>query len=137
MGTVTLAGSCLCGSIRYSATGEPLRFYHCHCSRCRKVTGTGHASNLFVKGRLEWLSGENEVAFFKPPDAGRFTNSFCPHCGSRMPRFIEQAGMVFIPAGSLDDEPGFAAQARIFLGSRAAWSCDASALPEYDEYPPP
>jgi hypothetical protein len=59
MSQTTLKGSCLCGAVKYEVTGEPRRFYHCHCSRCRKATGTGHASNLFLQpGALKWLSGE-------------------------------------------------------------------------------
>jgi hypothetical protein len=134
MGTRSLSGSCLCGAVRYTASGEEARFYHCHCSRCRKASGTGHASNLFMQGALEWNSGEELVRSYRPPDAARFTNTFCSHCGSRLPRFIESAGMVFIPAGSLDEEPGMHPEARIFQGSRAAWSCADSALPAFDEY---
>ena len=131
----TLSGSCLCGAVRYTATGQVARFYHCHCSRCRKATGTGHASNIFVAGRVVWESGEDQVANYKVAEAERFTNSFCRNCGSRVPRFVEKVGMVMIPAGSLDTEPGAAPQARIFTGSRAAWSCSAAALPEFSEYP--
>lgn len=130
-----LNGGCLCGAVRYKATGEVSRFYHCHCMRCRKATGTGHASNLFLAGSIEWERGQDQVASFKPPDAERFTNTFCRTCGGRVPRFIEALGMVFIPAGSLDDEPGSAPQARIFIGSRAAWSCDGTAMTEFSEYP--
>ncbi|MCJ7814993.1 MAG: GFA family protein [Xanthomonadales bacterium] len=135
MATKTLSGSCLCGAVRYTTTGEAQRFYHCHCSRCRKASGTGHASNLFLKGTLTWESGEERVKCFKVPDAERFTNTFCETCGGRVPRFIEQYGVVFIPAGSLDDEPDLDPQARIFMGSRTAWSCGESHLPEFDEYP--
>ena len=131
----TLSGSCLCGGVRYTVSGEAQRFYHCHCSRCRKASGTGHASNLFVQGSLTWNSGEELVRTFKLPEAERFTNSFCEVCGSRMPRFIEKLGMVFIPAGSLENEPEIRPQARIFLDSRAKWSCDESALPGYEQYP--
>jgi hypothetical protein len=52
-----------------------------------------------------------------------------------MPRFIEKLDMVFIPAGSLDEEPDLAPQARIFTGSRAAWSCEATEVPGFNEYP--
>ena len=131
----SLSGSCLCGAVSYVATGEEQRFYHCHCSRCRKASGTGHASNLFMEGTLTWIGGEELLKSFKLPEAERFTNTFCEVCGSRMPRFIEKLGMVFIPAGSLDDEPGLRPQARIFLDSRAGWSCDQSVLPEFDQYP--
>jgi hypothetical protein len=135
MTTQTLSGSCLCGAVRYTATGEAQRFYHCHCSRCRKASGTGHASNLFLKGTLTWESGEDRIRLFKVPEAERFTNTFCDTCGGRVPRFVEQYGVVFIPAGSLDDEPDLGPQARIFMGSRAAWSCDDTHIAEFDEYP--
>ncbi len=131
----TLSGSCLCGAVRYRATGEVTRFYHCHCSRCRKATGTGHASNLFLEGTLLWLSGEDQLASYKPPEAKRFTNVFCRNCGGRVPRFVEAAGVVMIPAGSLDEEPGQLPQARIFTGFRTDWSCGSSELPEFEEYP--
>ena len=135
MSTSSLSGSCLCGAVRYTATGEAQRFYHCHCKRCRKASGTGHASNLFLAGRLDWGSGEDQLISYKLPEAERFTNTFCRICGSRMPRFIEKLDMVFIPAGSLDEEPDLAPQARIFTGSRADWSCEGTEVPGFNEYP--
>jgi hypothetical protein len=121
--------------VSYVATGEEQRFYHCHCSRCRKVSGTGHASNLFMQGTLTWTSGQEQIRSYKLPEAERFTNTFCEVCGSRVPRFIEKLGMVFIPAGSLDEEPQMGPQARIFLDSRANWSCDGSVISEFEQYP--
>ncbi|HKX57038.1 MAG TPA: GFA family protein, partial [Xanthomonadales bacterium] len=72
---------------------------------------------------------------FKLPEAERFTNSFCKICGGRVPRFIEAMGVVFIPAGSLDQEPDIKPQARIFVGSRSGWSCDVAPLTEFEAYP--
>jgi hypothetical protein len=135
MNTEELSGSCLCGAVRYRATGEPVRFYHCHCSRCRKASGTGHASNLFLKGSLAVLAGADKIASYKVPEAERFTTVFCRTCGSRLPRFIEKVGMVLIPAGSLDTEPSITPQARIFVDSRTVWSCDATVLPEFGGSP--
>ena len=137
MTQITLRGSCLCGAVQYEATGEPQRFYHCHCSRCRKATGTGHASNFFFQpGTLTWLGGEDQIRAFKVPEAKRFTNTFCATCGARLPRHIQGADMVVIPAGSLDTEAPLEPQARIFYGSRASWSCGGDGLPVYDEYAP-
>jgi len=135
MSETVLTGSCLCGGVRYQVKGEPARFYHCHCSRCRKASGTGHASNLFVKGSLEWLAGVEQIRTFKLPEAERFSNTFCTVCGGRVPRFIENAGIVFIPAGSLDQEPPITPQARIFVGSRADWSCEQGPIPQFEAYP--
>lgn len=137
MSQTTLKGSCLCGAVRYEATGDAKRFFHCHCSRCRKATGTGHASNLFLQpGTLRWLAGEEWIRSFKVPEAKRFTNNFCSTCGSRLPRQAKDSDIVVIPCGSLDDESPIKPQARIFSGSRAAWSCAGDALPDYPEYAP-
>jgi len=137
MSQTILKGSCLCGSVTFQVSGEPKRFYHCHCSRCRKATGTGHASNLFVPpGTLEWLAGQEQIRAFKVPQAIRFTNNFCGTCGSRLPRQAKDSDMVMIPTGSLDDEPTLKPQARIFSASRASWSCTGDELPVYPEYAP-
>lgn len=137
MTQTTLKGSCLCGAVKYEAVGEAQRFYHCHCTRCRKATGTGHASNLFLQpGLLRWLGGEDRIRSFKVPEAKRFTNTFCATCGGRLPRQAQGTDIVMIPAGSLDVEAPIGPQARIFSGSRAAWSCSGDALPAHAEYVP-
>lgn len=133
---LTFKGSCLCGSVRYELIGEPKRFYHCHCSRCRKATGTGHASNIMVKAQdFRWIEGEALLKRYKVPDAERFYSHFCSQCGSAMPREIPELGMIVIPAGSLDHEIPIRPEARIFWDSRAEWSCSGDGMPTSPEYP--
>ena len=68
MSGVTLSGSCLCGNVAYEVTGDPQNFFHCHCSRCRKSSGTGHASNIIMTGAsLQWVSGQDRLAGYKAP----------------------------------------------------------------------
>lgn len=136
MSITKLSGSCLCGSIKYEISGEAKYFYHCHCQRCRKSTGTGHASNIMISpdSALTWLQGEELLKEFKVPDAKRFYNRFCNQCGSSMPRNVAELDAVIIPAGSLDCDPPIQPQARIFWTSRAEWSCSDSSLPVFDEY---
>lgn len=132
----TLTGSCLCGQIAYEIKGDTTAFYHCHCQRCRKATGTGHASIIRVKSAgIEWLKGESLVKQYKVPEAQRFRNDFCTECGSSLPRHFPQLGMVVLPAGTLDHEPDISPEARIFCGSRTNWSCndDIKSFPEYPE----
>ena len=55
-------GECLCGEVKYCIDGEPTGFFHCHCERCRRVSGTGHASNLrVVSDGVNWLKGESLI----------------------------------------------------------------------------
>jgi hypothetical protein len=137
MSDLNLSGSCLCGSVAYEITGSSRAFYHCHCSRCRKASGTGHASNVLLQPEtVRWIAGENLLKSYKVPEAKRFRNVFCGNCGSPMPRVAPDLSFAAIPAGSLDVDPGLRPQARIMGGSRTAWSCDGSELPAFDEYPP-
>jgi len=138
MANTNLGGSCLCGSVRYEISGEAQRFYHCHCQRCRKTTGSGHASNLLVapENCLTWVAGEELLKRYKVPEAERFFNCFCSQCGSPMPRVVPQLEGVIIPAGTLDGEPPIQPGSRIFWDSRAQWSCSDDGLPVFPEYPP-
>lgn len=132
----TFRGSCLCGSVQYEISGEPQRFNHCHCRRCRKATGTGHASNLLIKpGSIKWIQGEELVHSYKIPEAKRFTSRFCSMCGSQVPRYVKETDMIVIPAGSLDSDPMIKPGARIFWDSRVSWSCSGDDIPVHSEYP--
>ena len=130
-------GSCLCGAVSYKIVGTPFAFFHCHCHRCRKANGTGHASNILLKPEHgEWTSGEENLGGYKVPGAKRFRTAFCQTCGSPMPRFSPDSNLAVIPAGSLDSEPPLKPTARIFWDSRSDWSCAEGDLPAWPEYPP-
>lgn len=135
MSEVQLSGSCLCGSISYEIAGDARQFNHCHCERCRKASGTGHASNIILKpATIRWIAGESLLGSYKLPEAERFRTAFCTHCGSPMPRTFP-GEVVLVPAGSLDVDPGIVPERRIYQGSRVAWSCAGDDLPGFDTYP--
>ena len=66
--TEVLTGSCLCGGVSYTVWAPFLRFAHCYCSRCRKATGTGHATNLYCSPqRFRWTSSEELISRYDLP----------------------------------------------------------------------
>ena len=132
-----VGGSCFCAKVSYEISGNMGVFQYCHCSRCQKVTGSAHASNLFVAPEdFKWLGGEDHVGRYDPPETKYFATSFCKQCGSLLP-WLSKSGRVFIiPAGTLDGDPGVRPTQNIFCGSRSDWYADASSLPENDEMPP-
>lgn len=133
----SITGSCLCGKVTYEITGSLGIFQYCHCSRCRKFTGSAFASNLFVApADFRWLSGEEWVGRYEVEDAKHFATCFCKRCGSSLPWLAQTGKAVIVPAGTLDSDPGLRPFQNIFCASRAPWYEPPSTLPEYDEMPP-
>ncbi len=137
MSSYSVTGRCLCRKVSYAITGHLDIFQYCHCSRCRKFTGSAFAANLLVSpADFHWLNGEEWVGRYEVEDAKHFATSFCKQCGSSLPWLGKSGKVVVIPAGSLDDDPHIRPSRNIFCGSRVVWYREPIALPEYDELPP-
>ena len=88
------SGRCLCGEVAYTVKGPPLRVGLCHCTDCRKESGSS-----FVTFAI-WPAH----AFESSGDIGLFNGrGFCRACGSRM--FNPGEGEVEVRVGSLDMAP--------------------------------
>src|SRR5687767_13757072 len=123
-------GSCVCGAVAFELN-PPYRFFqYCHCTRCRKRTGSIHAANLAVLvDQFAWVRGEEHVARFELPNATSWCNGFCKQCGSGLPWQTRNGRAVVVPAGALDDDPIERPVRNVWMGSRAAWEVEASSLP--------
>ncbi|WP_193176546.1 GFA family protein [Oricola nitratireducens] len=129
----THTGSCLCGAVTFEITGDFDKFFLCHCSRCRKFSGTAHASNLFSSdARITWLSGEDKVKPFEVPGT-RFSKNFCAECGSPLPR--QRGEGVMVPAGCLDTPVEIKPDAHIFFADRANWDEHLEDVETFDQRP--
>jgi hypothetical protein len=124
-------GSCLCGARRYQIEGDIDGVWMCHCSLCRKATGSvGNAILIVPKERFRWLSGaEHGVTY-----ALRATYSVtrCLTCGTPLPA-EEDAANVYVTAGTLDEPLGASIRTHLFCGSRADWDRDAPDVRYFDE----
>lgn len=131
-----LRGSCLCGGVRFHIEGTPQAMRHCHCSRCRKSRTAACATNLMVDAdAVRMLSGEEGVGSYAVPGARFFRHVFCRTCGSPLPRIDRERGVAVVPAGALDDAPGLAPSAHIFVASGAPWYRIVDDLPQHAERP--
>ncbi|HEY2107510.1 MAG TPA: GFA family protein, partial [Candidatus Binataceae bacterium] len=98
-------GGCLCGSVRYRVSGNPLTSGICHCRTCRR---TGAAPMLpfvtFPFDRFDFTQGK-PVDFHSSP---LVTRSFCGRCGTPLTyRHQEQAGAIDVMTCSLDNPEAF------------------------------
>ncbi|MCU7842487.1 MAG: GFA family protein [Candidatus Thiodiazotropha sp. (ex Monitilora ramsayi)] len=129
-------GSCLCGKVSYEIRDHFGIFQYCHCSRCRKFTGSAFAANLLVPPTaFQWLGGESYVGRYILEEAKHFATGFCKVCGSSLPWLAQSGKTVVIPAGTLDQDPHFKPMQNIHFASRAVWYLHPGLLPEYDELP--
>jgi hypothetical protein len=114
-----------------------MRMMNCHCSRCRLGRAAAHATNIFYKiDQFRWQRGEELVSEYKVPDARFHTVAFCSRCGAKVPKVSPERGLVNVPAGSLDTDPGARAQGHIFTADKALWFEITGALPQFPAGPP-
>jgi hypothetical protein len=110
---------------------------NCHCARCRRAHSAAHASSLFVDlQRFRWIRGEAQVLSYGTPEDGHFGTAFCRRCGSTLPRVVRPIGVVIVPAGSLDTDPGIRPAGHGFVGSKANWFDITDDLPQFAGMPP-
>ena len=131
-----IKGSCLCGEVTYQYSGSVKVFQYCHCSRCQKITGSAHASNIIIDpAQFEWLTGEKSVGRYELPEAKHFASSFCAVCGSNLPWITQSRKAMIVPAGTLDDDPKIKPIHNIFFADKACWFENVNDLVKYDALP--
>ena len=100
--TVHATGRCMCGSVRYSISGPMRDVVACHCTECRRFTGSvWHASatrraDLHVRdnGQLKWFQSSLHAR-----------RGFCGNCGSSLFFDNERNDYMVITAGTLAPRP--------------------------------
>ncbi len=128
-----LESSCLCGAVRWQIDG-PLQFMsHCHCIRCRKAHGAAFSTTAATPASSFRLQGDEQVGRWQ--SSANLTRAFCKRCGSVVPGDPWQ-GLVFVPAGNFDADPGVRPLSHIFVASKAPWYEITGELPRFDAYPP-
>ena len=127
-------GSCLCGAVRWEAEG-PFQFMsHCHCGRCRKAHGAAFATYVMSPARGFRLHGGEHVRTYRTSPT--LARPFCARCGSVVADGAEWQGLVQMPAGALDDDPGERPVAHILVASKAPWWDIHDDVTRFDGYPP-
>lgn len=114
-------GACNCGAISFKINADLSEVIVCHCSICRRATGSNGIAVLVVDNeKFEWTSGEDFIGSWKKPDAD-WEMSFCRRCGSPVPGPNDEA-RTFVPAGLISDgDKNLKVAHHIWVDSRATW----------------
>lgn len=134
-----MRGHCLCATVQFEVDATSLKLYRCHCSLCRRQSGT--ASNLATivpNSQFRWLAGKDKISSWQKPSGSR--SDFCSVCGSTVPNQLRASDMTWVPAGLLDQDENLSVVADIYLGSSASWDptvptgLQHDALPEFTTF---
>lgn len=129
-----MTGSCLCGAIAFESTGAVIDFAFDHCSRCRKATGSAFFAEILVElAGFRWSRGASEIRTYEAPVRERppgYRRDFCATCGGAVPIVHAARGLVIVPAGIVDDDPGARPQRHIFVDVKADWFQITDDLPQ-------
>src|SRR5437588_5951531 len=80
--TEQFEGGCLCGAVRFIATGQPKGVAWCHCQSCRKHTGAPVSVFVaFDRTAYTVTKGEITSSIRRPVGGG----DFAPGAGRRCP----------------------------------------------------
>ena len=127
-----IRGSCLCGEVRFEYARSVTQVGMCHCSLCRKVSGTASNATIVVpETDFKWIAGEELRRVYTRPTGWKTT--FCANCGSPLPQTLRDSAAYWVPAGLLDDDPGLRIAGHIFVSSKAAWDEIAGDAPQFQE----
>jgi hypothetical protein len=129
-------GTCLCGAVALEVEGGITSIIHCHCSKCRKASGTAYATNGFVKSSgLRITQGEDLIHRYESAPGRR--RHFCSRCGS--PLFSSNTAdpsRLRLRLGILDSEITERPMSHNFVTSKACWEDLDAQLPRYEAYEP-
>jgi hypothetical protein len=123
MSETRYTGGCLCGALRYEATGEPAFMGHCYCGDCRKASGSGFIPFMSFPASAIRFIGTSKIFEVPAASGGISTRNFCPNCSSLVFGGVMGESDTFtIYAGSLDDPTLFHPTMAIFNHGRPDWA---------------
>jgi hypothetical protein len=131
-------GSCLCGGVRFEIARAVGPFELCHCSRCRRASGSAFVAGLGVRtDDFRLLAGADLIQRYEAPIREApppYRVSFCARCGS--PVADPPPGSVWfeIPAGALDQDPRLRPDRHIFVERKSPWFEITDSLPQLDAH---
>jgi hypothetical protein len=127
-----LDGRCLCGGVQYQIDGDVGTIALCHCSYCRRASGSAFASNATILRSSFRLRSGAELLKEYESSPGKF-RAFCSNCGSPIYARMDGATeLLRIRCGTLDSDPISRPCGHYDVESKAPWFTIADDLPRFD-----
>jgi hypothetical protein len=129
----TLRGSCLCGGVTYEVVDAFEYAMHCHCSQCRRSTGSAFKSLAGINAS-QFALAEGDGELLRYGDEHGY-DAHCRSCGSLLYSLVREGQYVHVAMGTLINEPSIRPTMHIFVGSKAPWFEITDPLPQFLGFP--
>jgi hypothetical protein len=130
-----LAGKCLCGAMQYQVADRFKYALNCHCSECRRATGSAFKAFAGIERcQLSIIEGKEKALIFG--EAGGNHDVRCQFCGSLLFSVVGEGALAHVTLGTLMDTPSIRPQAHIFVGDKAPWFEITDDLPQHPGHQP-
>ena len=128
--TDTLTGKCFCGAVEYSVPDAFQYALYCHCSNCRRTTGSAFKPFAGIeRAKFAVTKGADSLMIYGGDKAH---DAHCGQCGSLLYSVVRDALWVHVTMGTLVDPPSIRPSGHIFVGSKAPWFTITDDLPQYE-----
>jgi len=127
-------GRCRCGAIQFSVA-RPFEYAgYCHCSRCRRASGSAFAAFAGVRRENVHIEQgpDDVVTYRRNPDT---VSHLCRHCGSVLFLVVRQEQYAHVQMGTLVEDPQIRPQFHIYVASKASWHEITDGLPQFAGLP--
>ena len=121
-----MKGMCLCGGVSWEAEGIPQAVHHCHCSMCRRWTGSAFVTLIWFKRNAVTWPKMMPKTYRSSPIALR---SHCDNCGTPIYLAYDKRDDIALSAGSAENPELLAPTDHYGAESRLVWADPASSLP--------
>lgn len=114
-------GGCLCGSIRFRASGTPDFPHTCSCKMCQRHSGALTVAWVeFARENVAWMGPGGAPALWRSSE--RSSRAFCPVCGSTIGA-LDDAPVVALVLGSFDasHRKALIPESHSYKGQRPRW----------------
>jgi hypothetical protein len=132
-----MKGSCLCGSLKFEVSGDPIFQGFCQCMDCRKAATGSFPAMGFPPGAVK-VTGEYRT-YSKAGDSGKAIHrNFCPNCGGVAFDNIDvMPGVTIVNAALLEEPEQFKPDHVVYARSALPWDHMDPNLAKFPEMPPP
>lgn len=131
-----LEGGCHCGAIRYQVSGDAITHALCHCTDCRRTSGSPMVGWTMYPSDAVKITKGNPKIYISSQNARRH---FCENCGTGL-FYINEVilpGIIDIQSATYDNPDAVPAKAHIQVTERIGWMKTAHELPVFERFPQP